>query len=275
MASFALLSCHLPLKAMRTSKEYQFLMSVIKTAITKILKPGRIDERTRRSIVFASSFSSCLATLWAVSTLQSVRIISRLAIGLILFAFKGSLGPVYGVDSDLRMTKSESSTSISLFWLLFAFFRIPYMVLVAMIGETTMLTVINGVFIGSTFILIPFAPVSKVAYLVGLTVLGIGESPIYPASLGYLQKYVRVSGAMASCFMIAICIGKFTYPSLISFFFKAHPNSFIYIVSICTIVVGSCLYTLQFICWKYSPKRNSLMGKKDGILAINEMVEKN
>lgn len=182
----------------------------------------------------------------------------------------GSLAPIYGVDSRLALPKSEAATSVSLFWLLFAFFRVPYMFLVKLFGESRMLFVTNAVFISSAFILF-YATTSKVAYLIALTVLGIGESPIYAASLGYLQKYVKVSGATASFFMVSVCIGKFTYPTIISMFIKKTPDVFIYILSACVIVVASCLFFIQYICWKYITKRKMLDPPTSG----NEMTAQN
>ncbi|XP_074598708.1 sodium-dependent glucose transporter 1A-like [Brevipalpus obovatus] len=165
----------------------------------------------------------------------------------------GTLGPIYGVKSDIKMSKAEAANVVTLFWALFAFARLPFILLSSFLGATIMLNVTNIIFMSTVFIMLPHAMTSERAYIIALAVIGIGESPIYPASIGFLQRFVKVTGPMASSFMISVCIGKFMYPSLISSYIETMPAMFLYVLSGLILTFSILLIVLEILAFRYLP----------------------
>ena len=137
--------------------------------------------------------------------------------------------PDFVIYSDLRLTKSKGAYMLSVLSAVFACCR-GISIIVATRVKTSHMLYTNMLLIGiGNAILLFFGNSSEQWTWIGLIVMGIGYSCVFPGIYAFLEERINVTNSVCGCFMFASSIATTTNPILIGYFIETSPMIFVYI----------------------------------------------
>ena len=141
----------------------------------------------------------------------------------------------FAVDSDLHLSKSQGTRLTSLFWGTFTFWRLTTIFYIEYIGhELNLLASLAIILIGNVF-LVPFGNSNELCLWIGVAIIGLGASSMWPSMFGYMEDYFAVSSRVASAIIISATVGDFVFPFIISFFVDSNPQVFLWATLFCSL----------------------------------------
>lgn len=147
------------------------------------------------------------------------------------------------------------------YWIIYTFTRIITMLLMSYVHDRELMFLHLG--ITGTGIILLWINYSKKSFLwISTIIIGAGVSPTSPLVLSYFNSYIKVTGKIATIFMLADCFGEFFYPTLIDYTLNHNPLSFVH--GIILTVFSSIIY---LVCINYLLK----LREKKLVVAVEEV----
>jgi len=86
-------------------------------------------------------------------------------------------------------------------------------------------------------ILLVFGNTSEQLLWIGLIVVGVGHSCVFPGIYAFLEERINVTNSVCGCFMFASSIATTTNPVLIGYYIESFPMIFVYINVVSLVIV--------------------------------------
>ncbi|XP_015788464.1 sodium-dependent glucose transporter 1A-like [Tetranychus urticae] len=134
----------------------------------------------------------------------------------------------FSIVSATNFTKKEGVQLSASFWCAYTFTRIITMSLMRYISDRALMWTHLAITGSGIILLLIFYP-SNLFLWISTIIIGAGISPTSPLVLSYFNHYIKVTGKIATVFMLAGCLGEFIYPTLMDYFLSRYPLSFVYI----------------------------------------------
>ena len=160
----------------------------------------------------------------------------------------GSLLSPFAVKSNLRMTKSEGAFLTSTYWGMFTFLRIFSLIAITYFSPRCLLIFNMAIIMLSNVFLLPFANDFSWALWIGSALMGLGCSSVFATMFAFVEQLTPVTPRFTSITMIACCLGEFIIPLLVGFSIEKHPEVFLYVIfvySVLSLIVLTALFVIQ------------------------------
>ncbi|KFM60628.1 Sodium-dependent glucose transporter 1, partial [Stegodyphus mimosarum] len=136
----------------------------------------------------------------------------------------------YAVKGNLKLSATTGSFMTSVFWGSFTVSRFISVFLAIKFTSFTLIVgdlVITGV---GSLILLFFAVTNEWALWLSSVLLGVGIASFFPATVGWMEKYIIVTNKIASSLAIGAAFGEMIVPFTISYYIESVPEVLVYIV---------------------------------------------
>ena len=142
-----------------------------------------------------------------------------------------SLATSYSVKSDLHMDKKSGVLLATVFWSCYLFCRLIFIPLTFIISESKLLVTSLIISLVGIIITVPWANDNQICIWIGFTLIGIGISPIFAASLVILNKHIRVTARIVSIILSITLIGASFHPVIAASLMNNNMIIFLYYLS--------------------------------------------
>lgn len=183
---------------------------------------------------------------WKNVTIILSMIFMHLYMGLdIAFA---SFLTTFAVHSDLKLTAVTGAHMTTLYWSMFAFFRIITCFYIKYTGPGGNIIISLIIIMIANIILFPFAGTHALMLWIGSAVFGIGMSSIWACIYSYLEEYFVVSPLVTSFIAVSAMSGELVFPSIISSFVIDFPVIVLWITLVCSLLMVLTFSFIFLIC---------------------------
>ncbi|CAG0883058.1 unnamed protein product [Darwinula stevensoni] len=138
----------------------------------------------------------------------------------------GQVGFFFAVYSPISFTKKEAAHLTSAYWGFYTgarFLAVPLSTFmnpgILILGDFVL------AIIGGTVVLVA-GEWNRTALWVGTALMGLGTGPMFPSSILWFEKYITVTSALASLFLVFSAIGEMVFPSSLTAIIETHPSAF-------------------------------------------------
>ena len=151
-------------------------------------------------------------------------------------------------SQQLGLSKTDGAYISTLFWLTFTLQRIVAVTLLDKLShEMSILLSLSIVLLANVF-LAPFANSDATMLWIGVGLIGVGMSSIWPCVFGFLEMQFKVTSVIGSVIIMSAIVGEFVFPVLISSFISAYPQVLLWTVLFCSISITLIFLMILLIC---------------------------
>ena len=169
------------------------------------------------------------------------------------------------VYSDLRLTKSTGAYMLSVLSATFAACR-GISIFVATRVKTTHMLYTNMLLIGTgNVILLIFGNSNEQLLWLGLIIIGIGCSCVFPGIYSFLEERINVTNSVCGCFMFTSSIATTTNPILVGYFIESMPMIFVYINVVSLVICIFIFMALHSTDNSLRKQENTVMSWETGV----------
>ncbi|CAG2115108.1 unnamed protein product [Medioppia subpectinata] len=150
----------------------------------------------------------------------------------------GRFMTTFAFYSDLHLNKSKGAYMTSAFWGTFTLCRLLAIFIVDFVGTTAAIWADIAIVMVSNFVLIFFGNTSEIGLWIGVSLMGIGTSSIFPTLLSFIEELFPVTSRIGSLFLVVACLGEFTIPFIVGYYVEKYPLILIYVTTIAICLSG-------------------------------------
>lgn len=164
----------------------------------------------------------------------------------------------------LSISKVEAAHMESALHASFACNRFICAIIATRVSARKMLVAGFSILCMGNVLLLFFATSSRPIVWVGIIVVGMGHSNIYPSFLSFLEQEIQISTRVVSFFLMSSCVSSLVMPVILGHFLTSRPLVFVYInlagLFVCAVVFGAivfCLHDKKHTNTQTHPQRNT------------------
>ncbi|XP_054159965.1 sodium-dependent glucose transporter 1-like [Oppia nitens] len=147
---------------------------------------------------------------------------------------------------DLNLNKSIGAYMTSVFWGTFTLVRALTIFIVDSVGTTFMLWADIIIVLIGNIVLIMFGNTSELGLWVGVSLMGIGTSSIFPTLLSFIEELLPVTSRIGSLFLVVACLGEFTIPFIVGYYIESYPLVLMYVTTVASVI---CFVFFAILCF--------------------------